>query len=571
MTRDPYRGLLQVMIALGCAGVLGGVVVGAIAPACFDAVLVCGIAVAMVAGVLIAGSLRAGWRPATEAPVKRAPVPPDFEGPPEPLRPPPTSPIEYLASLQRVIGVFGLVAVGVEMLILGMPDPAASRTLAVIGGTFALVAAIVCALAAGYFSRVDELALPEGRTLAQAARSGAWAFVGLAASQVALRFHVGAFAFAVHLAIVLVIASTCAELLRRRPVDVQFAARLTALELTGARANVVASVLDGIERNFGIDLRSTWALAYVRQRFLVFVAALAALGWVSTSLSVVGRDERAIVERFGVPLDGPPLEPGLHAHLPWPIDRLARVEVQKVRAIQIGHEGEAEKGPEDVLWAREHAAQEYTLLVGDGHDLLTIDAALQFRIVDVGAWLYHVQNPVDALRASGYRAVMRATVNRTLEATLSENVSRLTAQIRDDIQHDADSLGLGVEIVAFTVGGMHPPVAVASEYEAVISAELGKTTAVVEAQASRNALIPAADVESMQLVARAKQDAAEAAGDAAGKAWGFRALEARYRVDPAEYRFRSRLEALERALGGRHYTIVDSRILRDGGGLWLNP
>ncbi len=32
-------------------------------------------------------------------------------------------------------------------------------------------------------------------------------------------------------------------------------------------------------------------------------------------------------------------------------------------------------------------------------------------------------------------------------------------------------------MVAFTVGGMHPPVAVAADYQAVASAELGATTA----------------------------------------------------------------------------------------------
>ena len=76
----------------------------------------------------------------------------------------------------------------------------------------------------------------------------------------------------------------------------------------------------------------------------------------------------------------------------------------------VGHEGEEEGGPENVLWARQHAANEYTLLLGNGRDLITVDAAVQFRIADARAWRYHCQNPADALRAIAYRAVMRSTV-----------------------------------------------------------------------------------------------------------------------------------------------------------------
>ncbi len=48
--------------------------------------------------------------------------------------------------------------------------------------------------------------------------------------------------------------------------------------------------------------------------------------------------------------------------------------------VSVGHEGQEEGGPENVLWAVEHAANEYTLLLGNGRDLITVDAAVQFRI-----------------------------------------------------------------------------------------------------------------------------------------------------------------------------------------------
>jgi modulator of FtsH protease HflK len=222
-----------------------------------------------------------------------------------------------------------------------------------------------------------------------------------------------------------------------------------------------------------------------------------------------------------------------------------------------------------VLWAVEHAPNEYTLVLGNGRDLITVDAAVQYRITDARAWRYNCQNPTDALRAIAYRAVMRSTVNRTLSDALSQNVATLTGQMRAMIQQDANALGLGVEIMGFTVGGMHPPVPVAPDYEAVVSAEISKVTRVVEAQAYRNEKVPAAESNALMYENVARANAANTLARAAGEAWSFRALESQYHASPEEYFFRRRLETLEKGLAGKHFTVVDSRFQRDGGELWL--
>src|SRR5207302_9204239 len=112
---------------------------------------------------------------------------------------------------------------------------------------------------------------------------------------------------------------------------------------------------------------------------------------------------------------------------------------------------------------------------------------------------------------------------------------------------------------AFTVGGMHPPVAVASSYESVVSAQLNRTTAVVNAQALRNQVIPAAQDTVLRRANAARAEGAEALGRAAGEAWSFRTLEAQYRAAPADYFFRRRLETLEANLPGHAFTLVDAR------------
>ncbi|HTR52793.1 MAG TPA: SPFH domain-containing protein [Kofleriaceae bacterium] len=581
---DRYRGVLRVLFASAMAGAIGGLGAAAVAPAAalLDGVVVLGLSACVIAAVAFARAIErvevppesvaiepaAAVEPAaTEAATEGAPVTPAPSKPP-----PPPTPAADLETLRNWIGAGGLVALVLEHVWIFSAVRRATPAATVAVVIACVVAAASAALVARYLGSIEPQQLPEGAPLARGARVAAWLLVLTAIEVVAARVGLSTLFYIAHLAAAVVIASTCVGLLRSRidPVHPRFPVELAVPSVLGARANVVASVLDAGERQLGIDLRSTWALTVVRRSVLPLALGLAVLAWLSTAISIVPSNERALLERFGVPAEGSVLSPGIHVHWPWPIDRVLQIPVQRVRSLTVGHEGE-EKGPENVLWAQQHAANEYTLLLGNGRDLITVDATVQFRIVDARAWAYSCSNPSDALRAIAYRAVMRATVDRTLADALSENVATLTKGMREAVQHDANELGLGVEIVDFTIGGMHPPVPVANAYQAVVSAELGKITASVQARAERNRVIPAAEADADSAANTASAEAAERRARAAGEAWSFRALEAQYNTAPDEYRFRRRLETLETWLAGRAVTIVDDRIMKDGGGLWLKP
>jgi membrane protease subunit HflK len=93
----------------------------------------------------------------------------------------------------------------------------------------------------------------------------------------------------------------------------------------------------------------------------------------------------------------------------------------------------------------------------------------------------------------------------------------------------------------------------------------------VNAKAYRNQLVPTAEASVLTSVNVARAEGAEASSRAVGEAWSFRTLESQYRAAPKDYLFRRRLETLENGLAGRSFTVVDTRIQRDGGELWLMP
>lgn len=627
---DPYRSVLLVLLALAALGAAGALVAAFDVSVCIDAFVTLALAAGVLAGVLVARSMRASKggeaseesegeatepdgsdedeprndEPSADEPHEAGDEPRDADeagsGAPsdEETLVAPAAPkrarekkkkkrfgrrksavrprAAALDAIRLWLPGLGLFAIALELI--EPLDPMRHAALfgtALVGGA-CLVSAAVAAAAARYLGRVDPAVLPEGAPLARGARVTAWLLILTAAAIAAAWFKLPSLNRACHYVALGVIALTCGGMLRRKLFGAQdvgaFPLDFGVLSALGGRANVVASILDAAERKLGIDLRSTWALNVMRRSAAPLVAGLAVMGWLSTSFSIVPLSQRALVERFGVPLGGPALRPGIHVHWPWPVDRVIRVEAQRVRALKIGHKGELKRsGPENVLWARPHAKKEYTFLLGNGRDLIAIGAVLQYRISDARAWHYGFAHPTVALRAITYRAVLRATVNRTLEQALSENVAKLTAHIQASVQHHADALGLGVHVVSFTIHGMHPPMSVARAYQAVVSAQVGEVTAVANATSYENRTVPGAQADAVVAVDTARAKGATNQGKAAGEAWSFRTVEAQYKASPAEFRFRRRLETLEQGLSGRQYTIIDADILRDGGGLWLRP
>jgi regulator of protease activity HflC (stomatin/prohibitin superfamily) len=569
--KDPYGQVVFVLLALALLGTAGAVYAGRLSgnPALLDTAVTLGLSAAILIGVRATRTARITKQPT----ISWKHLPPRV-----------TEVLDRIWRWYRSLGPAGIVGVTaaclglaatVSILRLDLRVLPPSPLLAGVVAAICLIAAGVAATAVRYLSEIEPASLPEARGLCRGARLVAWILV-LAAVSVGLAWAgQPAVLRILHVAVLLVNCTICYGLFKvRQPatgVPPGFPLDLGITSVLGARTNVLASLLDAAERQLGIDLRSTWALTVLRRSLEPLALGLLLIGWLSTSLTVVGLEEQGIVERLGVPADGQLLMPGLHAHWPWPVDRVYWIPVLRVQEVEVGHESKEQSGPENVLWARQHAANEYTLLLGNGRDLITIDAAVQFRIVDARAWRYKCQNPAEALRAIAYRAVMRSTVNRTLNDALSENVATLTADMRAAIQRDADALGIGVDVLTFTVGGMHPPVLVAASYQAVISSEIGKTTKVLNAQVSRIQTLPFAESEVLRTGNAARAESAEALAKAAGEAWSFRTLESQYRAAPADYFFRRRLETLENGLSGRRFVVVDNRFERDGGQLWIVP
>lgn len=103
-------------------------------------------------------------------------------------------------------------------------------------------------------------------------------------------------------------------------------------------------------------------------RYLLAAGVIALAAYGLTGVVQVSPGERAVVRRFGRVLENKP-EPGLWVGLPWGMDRVDRVAVDRVQSITIGFR---EEGNDDPMPSGQ-------LLTGD-HNLVNTQATLYWKV-----------------------------------------------------------------------------------------------------------------------------------------------------------------------------------------------
>jgi Co/Zn/Cd efflux system component len=140
--------------------------------------------------------------------------------------------------------------------------------------------------------------------------------------------------------------------------------------------------------------------------------------------------EKAIVERLGRPLNlEKPLDPGLHWRWPRPIDRVRKVDVARVRALNVGSAVSPER--RTVLWTNQHYVEQFNVLSGE-NIFVDVGVVLHYRVSDPVAWLYTVSDPESVLSSvayselteelSGLRFLETITTGRTASSPSSPGI-----------------------------------------------------------------------------------------------------------------------------------------------------
>ena len=178
------------------------------------------------------------------------------------------------------------------------------------------------------------------------------------------------------------------------------------------------------------------------------------------------------------------------------------------------------------------------------------------------------ESPETLLSALAYRALMRETVSRDLDGALSENLDRLARQVLERIVAQAASQTWFKTSVILLLRFIHRLVLQPITKKWCLL-KLIAFTRVIRANTETLRRLPAARAKALTEVTTAKGLALKERSEAVGEAQAFLGLRSVLRNNQELFVFGREWGAIEAQLVNKALVVIDRRIEKDGGEVWV--
>jgi modulator of FtsH protease HflK len=260
-------------------------------------------------------------------------------------------------------------------------------------------------------------------------------------------------------------------------------------------------------------------------------------GWLFTGIYKVETDELGVVLRFGKYTNT--TLPGLHYHMPWPIESALTPPVQTQKTISIGS-----------------SESESQMLTGD-ENIVDLQFNVQWRIADAPKFLFNVAYPEIVIKSTA-ESVMREVVGQnTLTFVTQDGRDQVQADVRKGTQDVLDGYNAGIYIDQVKLVRVDPHKSVVEAYRDVQAARADRERMRNEAEAYANKVVPEAEGKAARTVAEAEAFKEQAVRGAEGEAQRFLSVYGEYKNAPGVTRQRIFIETMEEVLAGRNKVILD--------------
>ena len=285
-------------------------------------------------------------------------------------------------------------------------------------------------------------------------------------------------------------------------------------------------------------------------RTLTLLVLVFGLIWAATGFYRVNPQQQGVVLRFGEWVRTSP--PGLHYHLPFPIESVLTPEVTSDNRIEIGFRDVSGNSS-----SRRDIADESQMITGD-ENIVDIDFVVFWRIADAGQYLFNLAEPDQTIKVTA-EAVMREIIGRTaIQTALTEGRQDIQVQARQQLQDLLNEYGAGVRVRDVQLLAVDPPADVIDAFNEVQRARQDRDRLKNEAEAFSNDIVPRARGEAAKLVAEAEAYQAEVVNRASGDASRFDQIFQAYLKDKAVTKERIYIETVEEIFSNVDKIIIDS-------------
>jgi membrane protease subunit HflK len=285
-----------------------------------------------------------------------------------------------------------------------------------------------------------------------------------------------------------------------------------------------------------------------RNNFMIVAGVIAVL-WLISGIYSVGSGERGVIMRFGE--FNRLSDPGLHMHLPWPIETVLKPNVQQINQVDVGvvthQRGQDASGTP--------AGQ----ILTQDKNILNMHFRILWKIQDPQKYLFNLRDPQATIRAAG-ESVMRELVGQTtFDDIVRGGREKLAQDARDKLQQILDSYQSGILIDNVLPQKIDPPAEVIDAFNDVQRAEQDAEREINLAEAYKSDIVPRAKGEAERIRLDAEAYKGRAVKDAEGESKRFISVYDAYRTAGSVTLTRLYFETMQEVMKNSNKIIVDSK------------
>jgi modulator of FtsH protease HflK len=280
------------------------------------------------------------------------------------------------------------------------------------------------------------------------------------------------------------------------------------------------------------------------------IVVVAAVLWLASGFYVVNQGERAVVQRFGAKHEI--VEAGLHWRWPFPIDRVDKVNVQKVYSVEVGYRTNPRAAGKTAI------PKEALMLTTDGN-ILDIQCAVQYRIRNVEDYLFNVRDPDTILRQT-LESVVREVIGRSaMEPVMKDGRATVDKQALASLNQIVGRYRAGIEVTNVELQRAQWPEQVKSAFDEVGKAQEEARRLRTDAENSATDTVARARADAARTLQEAEAYKASTIARAEGDARRFAAVATEYLKAPAVTRERLYIETMEQVFSRTTKIFVDQK------------
>ncbi len=254
--------------------------------------------------------------------------------------------------------------------------------------------------------------------------------------------------------------------------------------------------------------------------------------WLLSGIYIVQPAERGVVTQFGKYVKT--TLPGPHWHIPWPVQKFQRVNVDQNRSVPL---------------------RQQNILTRD-ENIVVIDVAVNYKLDEAADYLFNVQN-ADLTIKQAAESALRDTVGQTLmDTVLTEGRVVLAEETQVKIQQNLDAYNAGITVTAFNLERAEAPAEVKMAFDDVVKAREDQQRIIDEAETYKNGVLPQARGEAVIALEQARAYKSEVVNAAQGEAARFESLLTEYAKAPEITKERLYIESMESVLSNSSKVMI---------------